>query len=972
MVDERADTRLLTLEAHKVPDLESEVEELKKKLEDIEQDTARQYQETQMSQVMEISQKEENLRKLSSEMELLREENASLSSRLQSPTTSDPTLDTDSYQILLQDSGDKDQNVRQLKRLVEEKQMLLEVKAQELQAKSQNMEAENAKQMEEINKLKVLNTKLRDRVVSLATPIDSQAAGASADTTETEVLQQGGAQLEKETDSKKRLKKAGRIKMEQKSEIKKLEQQITDLEPRQKIKATDSDGRLTRAISKIQTLEDTIKELEEQIERGQPMSSGNGGDGNKSAEGRSVIDKQQQQKIRDLEQQIHDLKVGQESMYQAMDDNQAAVDKMSKDQRGLLEHSKSQSKNIVELKDELKFLQESKNEIEASLRRQQDERKTLDFVHKKVISDKAKLEQRVTQLLQRQRDSNSSADRLTKMEADLGRIRAERNELKQVVTELSQKSAHLKEVEVLQCQQKSIAQTAVIENQQKIRRSVIDKQQQQKICDLEQQIHDLKVGQESMYQAMDDNQAAVDKRSKDYQGLLEYSKSQSKKILELKDELKSLQESKNEIEATLSRKQEERKMLSSQYKKVIDDKAKLEQQVTQLLEHHCDSNSSANQITKMEADLARIRTERNELRQIVPELSQKSAHLKEVEVLQCQQKSIAQTAVIENQQKIRRSVIDKQQQQKICDLEQQIHDLKVGQESMYQAMDDNQAAVDKRSKDYQGLLEYSKSQSKKILELKDELKSLQESKNEIEATLSRKQEERKTLSSQYKKVIDDKAKLEQQVTQLLEHHCDSNSSANQITKMEADLARIRTERNELRQIVPELSQKSAHLKEVEVLQCQQKSIAQTAVIENQQKIRRSVIDKQQQQKICDLEQQIHDLKVGQESMYQAMDDNQAAVDKRSKDYQGLLEYSKSQSKKILELKDELKSLQESKNEIEATLSRKQEERKTLSSQYKKVPYSAKFSRHLYFVDWPLKAISLHNVRGMTAYRKPRL
>ena len=37
-----------------------------------------------------------------------------------------------------------------------------------------------------------------------------------------------------------------------------------------------------------------------------------------------------------------------------------------------------------------------------------------------------------------------------------------------------------------------------------------------------------------------------------------------------------------------------------------------------------------------------------------------------------------------------------------------------------------------------------------------------------------------------------------------------------------------------------------------------------------------------------------------------------------------------------------------------------------------LPYSAKYSRHLYFVDWPLKAISLHNVRGMTAYRKPHL
>ena len=29
-----------------------------------------------------------------------------------------------------------------------------------------------------------------------------------------------------------------------------------------------------------------------------------------------------------------------------------------------------------------------------------------------------------------------------------------------------------------------------------------------------------------------------------------------------------------------------------------------------------------------------------------------------------------------------------------------------------------------------------------------------------------------------------------------------------------------------------------------------------------------------------------------------------------------------------------------------------------------VPYSVKFSRHLYFVDWPLKAISLHNVRRL--------
>ena len=54
MVETRASTRLLTLEACKVPDLQKEVEELKKKLEDIEQDTARQHQDRQKNQVIEV------------------------------------------------------------------------------------------------------------------------------------------------------------------------------------------------------------------------------------------------------------------------------------------------------------------------------------------------------------------------------------------------------------------------------------------------------------------------------------------------------------------------------------------------------------------------------------------------------------------------------------------------------------------------------------------------------------------------------------------------------------------------------------------------------------------------------------------------------------------------------------------------------------------------------------------------------
>ncbi len=71
----------------------------------------------------------------------------------------------------------------------------------------------------------------------------------------------------------------------------------------------------------------------------------------------------------------------------------------------------------------------SKNGIEASLSRQQDERKTLNSqCTKNVIADKAKLEQRVTQLLERQRDSNSSANQITKMEADLARFVGCQNE----------------------------------------------------------------------------------------------------------------------------------------------------------------------------------------------------------------------------------------------------------------------------------------------------------------------------------------------------------------------------------------------------------------------------------------------------------------------------------------------------------------------------------------------------------------
>ncbi len=66
-------------------------------------------------------------------------------------------------------------------------------------------------------------------------------------------------------------------------------------------------------------------------------------------------------------------------------------------------------------------LQESKNELEATLRRQQNERKTLDHQYRKVISDKIKVEEQLTKLQEHLRDSNS-ADELTRMEADVTRF----------------------------------------------------------------------------------------------------------------------------------------------------------------------------------------------------------------------------------------------------------------------------------------------------------------------------------------------------------------------------------------------------------------------------------------------------------------------------------------------------------------------------------------------------------------------
>ncbi len=49
-----SDTRHLTLEAYKVPGLKREVEELKKKLQDAEEETARKYEQKQMDHVMEV------------------------------------------------------------------------------------------------------------------------------------------------------------------------------------------------------------------------------------------------------------------------------------------------------------------------------------------------------------------------------------------------------------------------------------------------------------------------------------------------------------------------------------------------------------------------------------------------------------------------------------------------------------------------------------------------------------------------------------------------------------------------------------------------------------------------------------------------------------------------------------------------------------------------------------------------------
>ncbi len=54
VVEEQADTRLLTLEAVKVPDVQNEVEVLKQKLADVEDETTRHFQDRLMGHVLEV------------------------------------------------------------------------------------------------------------------------------------------------------------------------------------------------------------------------------------------------------------------------------------------------------------------------------------------------------------------------------------------------------------------------------------------------------------------------------------------------------------------------------------------------------------------------------------------------------------------------------------------------------------------------------------------------------------------------------------------------------------------------------------------------------------------------------------------------------------------------------------------------------------------------------------------------------
>ena len=247
-----------------------------------------------------MSQREADIQSLKAKVDKLTEENITLSSNLKTtpPSPDDPSLhiNSEAYQLLLQESQAKDNQLEVLKTHLADQDMLhqhaielgerkteLELKCDELKVKSQEI-GSLQRRLEHVDKL---NNRLREHVKTLTVP--TLIPGQEGD--------HPGTGSRNET---------------------------------------------------------------ENLQRSSPVLSGSGTERGKNKEELAEMNKaneQQRLHILELEQKIEVLELGDESLRIEMEKGQAHIDKLTRDHIGVVEHSKRQSKKVLEYKDRLTILE---------------------------------------------------------------------------------------------------------------------------------------------------------------------------------------------------------------------------------------------------------------------------------------------------------------------------------------------------------------------------------------------------------------------------------------------------------------------------------------------------------------------------------------------------------------------------------------------------------------------------------------
>ena len=253
-----------------------------------------------------MSQREADIQSLQADVDKLTEENITLSSQANTTLTSsnDPSLHihSEAYQLLVQESLAKDNELEKLKTHLADYDRL----RQELDEKT--------------HKLEERKTELGQRSDELKTR--SQEIGT----------------LQRRLDHVDKLNK-------------RLREHVKTLTVPTTIPGQEEEQLGTGTRNET-----------ENLQRASPVLSGTDTERGRHREELSALlktNEQQRMRIVELEQTIEGLEMGDESLRMEVKKGQAHIDKLTQDHVGLVDHSKKQSKKVLEYKDKQKILEVS-------------------------------------------------------------------------------------------------------------------------------------------------------------------------------------------------------------------------------------------------------------------------------------------------------------------------------------------------------------------------------------------------------------------------------------------------------------------------------------------------------------------------------------------------------------------------------------------------------------------------------------